>query len=106
PILLSSDEKAALVDFLRNGLTDCRSKMRQAPFDHPFIIPNGWSQIVPTGAQGEGPCPETPTPGADQRPLRRGETWTGSCWCFFLEPSWGVRAPSSPGRRKHPARRI
>ena len=37
-----SEEKAALVDFLMNGLTDCRVEREEAPFDHPSLtVPNG-----------------------------------------------------------------
>jgi cytochrome c peroxidase len=39
---LSNSQKADLVAFLRNGLTDSRVLFEQAPFDHPqLFIPNG-----------------------------------------------------------------
>jgi len=41
---LSSSDKAALVDFLMNALTDCRTEREEAPFDHPsLVVPNGVS---------------------------------------------------------------
>jgi hypothetical protein len=41
-LFLTPDEKADLVDFLRNGLTDPRTVAQSAPFDHPQIfLPNG-----------------------------------------------------------------
>jgi len=46
---LSSSDKAALVDFLTNALTDCRVEREEAPFDHPSLaVPNGPS-IAATG---------------------------------------------------------
>jgi cytochrome c peroxidase len=54
---LSDSEKAALVDFLQNGLTDCRVAKQRAPFDHPAIdLPNGASMGA-VGAEGMGLCP-------------------------------------------------
>lgn len=39
---LTEEEKAALVAFLKNALTDERVRWEQAPFDHPeILIPNG-----------------------------------------------------------------
>jgi cytochrome c peroxidase len=39
---LSSSDKAALVDFMQNALTDCRVEREEAPFDHPSLtVPNG-----------------------------------------------------------------
>lgn len=53
----SADDKAALVDFLTNGLTDCRTEKDAAPFDHPSLgVPNG-PALPATGAGGTGPCP-------------------------------------------------
>jgi cytochrome c peroxidase len=44
PLGLSSSDKAALVDFLMNALTDCRTEREEAPFDHPsLVVPNGAS---------------------------------------------------------------
>ncbi|MEH2355447.1 cytochrome-c peroxidase [Nostoc sp.] len=42
PLNLTDAKKADLVAFLRNGLTDQRVLLEQAPFDHPqLFIPNG-----------------------------------------------------------------
>ena len=42
---LTLQEKTDLVDFLRNGLTDPRSVLQSAPFDHPQLFtPNGHPQ--------------------------------------------------------------
>ncbi|WP_394839442.1 hypothetical protein LVJ94_21380 [Pendulispora rubella] len=50
-------EAAALVDFLTNGLTDCRTENERAPFDHPSLtVPNGPS-LPAVGADGHGACP-------------------------------------------------
>ena len=56
-LILVPADRQALIDFLQNGLTDCRVAMARAPFDHPEIaIPNG--PVLPAiGAQGIGPCP-------------------------------------------------
>jgi cytochrome c peroxidase len=56
PISFSAGDKAALVDFLTNGLTDCRVEMERAPFDHPSLaLPNG-ANLAATGALGRGAC--------------------------------------------------
>jgi cytochrome c peroxidase len=50
---------AAVLDFLRNGLTDCRVEHDMAPFDHPSLaIPNGPS-LPARGEGGDGTaiCP-------------------------------------------------
>jgi hypothetical protein len=53
---LSASDKAALVDFMQNALTDCRVANQQGPFDHPSIVlPNGAS-LSATGKGGTGPC--------------------------------------------------
>jgi cytochrome c peroxidase len=55
---LSAEEKANLVDFLANALTDCRVEKRRAPFDHPALpVPNRPAALPATGANGTGPCP-------------------------------------------------
>jgi len=42
PLGLTQQEKADLVEFLRNGLTDQRTISQSAPFDHPSLfVPNG-----------------------------------------------------------------
>jgi cytochrome c peroxidase len=57
PRSFSADEQATLVDFLTNGLTDCRVEMQRPPFDHPALpIPNG-KALPATGATGVGSCP-------------------------------------------------
>ncbi|MCI0572612.1 MAG: hypothetical protein L0Y66_17805 [Myxococcaceae bacterium] len=54
---LSPDEQREVVEFLRNGLTDCRVKNERAPFDHPsLVVPNG-PTLPAVGAAGTGPCP-------------------------------------------------
>jgi cytochrome c peroxidase len=56
PLHLTSFEKAALVDFMRNGLTDCRVLKQRAPFDHPELpVPNG-TNLAAVGRDGIGPC--------------------------------------------------
>jgi cytochrome c peroxidase len=57
PRVLSPRERAALVDFLANALTDCRVEKERAPFDHPELpIPNR-ATLVATGRRGHGACP-------------------------------------------------
>ena len=56
PLSLSAGDQTALVDFLRNGLTDCRVENQLAPFDHPALsLPNG-DALPALGADGTGPC--------------------------------------------------
>lgn len=58
PRSLDTDDQAALVDFLTDGLTDCRVEMERAPFDHPALpIANRASGLPATGASGLGSCP-------------------------------------------------
>jgi cytochrome c peroxidase len=57
PRSFSAAEQAQLVDFLANGLTDCRVEQQRAPFDHPALpIPNR-EPLAETGAGGTGSCP-------------------------------------------------
>jgi cytochrome c peroxidase len=57
PLHLSAIEKSALVDFLANGLTDCRVEKQRAPFDHPELpVPNG-TNLAAVGQEGLGRCP-------------------------------------------------
>jgi cytochrome c peroxidase len=57
PLSFDAGDRAALVDFLRNGLTDCRVARERAPFDHPALeLPNG-EPLAAVGASGTGPCP-------------------------------------------------
>jgi len=57
PLSLDTGDQQALVEFLRNGLTDCRVENERAPFDHPSLdLPNGGA-FAQTGAAGKGFCP-------------------------------------------------
>ena len=48
PSTVGANNKAALVAFLRNGLTDPRVLYEMAPFDHPqILVPNGHPSAVP-----------------------------------------------------------
>ncbi|MDB5215343.1 MAG: di-heme cytochrome-c peroxidase [Myxococcaceae bacterium] len=61
----------ALVDFLTNGLTDCRTEKERAPFDHPSLaFPDG-PTLAAVGADGTGSCPRGP-----QTPLDRSRSLT------------------------------
>lgn len=52
----SSADQTALVDFLRDGLLDCRVDKQRAPFDHPeIVLPNG-PTLGATGMAGLGSC--------------------------------------------------
>ncbi|MEZ4601173.1 MAG: cytochrome c peroxidase [Syntrophotaleaceae bacterium] len=55
---VSGGREAEVVDFLTNGLLDCRVANNVAPFDHPeLVIPNG-STLPAVGAAGNGTiCP-------------------------------------------------
>ena len=56
PLHLTAIEKAALVDFMANALTDCRVAKQKAPFDHPELpVPNG-TALGAVGAAGIGSC--------------------------------------------------
>ena len=47
-IRLGRGAEDAIVDFLSNGLTDCRVAKERAPFDHPSLpLPNGGTVIYP-----------------------------------------------------------
>jgi cytochrome c peroxidase len=55
-IRLRGADRAAIVDFLMNGLTDCRVEKEGAPFDHPSLpLPNG-TALPAVGAAGTGAC--------------------------------------------------
>ena len=57
-INFSPDESTALVDFLANGLTDCRVKAHRAPFDHPQLKLTTGNTVGPFGRSGDGTaCP-------------------------------------------------
>lgn len=49
PLSLSSTDVSQLVDFMQNGLTDCRVAKEQAPFDHPSLPLNGGADRPATG---------------------------------------------------------
>ena len=56
PFSLQRDDRAALVDSLTNGLTDCRVENEAGPFDHPsLVVPNGPS-LPAVGSGGIAPC--------------------------------------------------
>jgi cytochrome c peroxidase len=57
PVSLSATEQAQVVDFLQNGLTDCRVARERAPFDHPSLAPPNGAALPPIGAAGTGSCP-------------------------------------------------
>jgi len=50
--------RANVIDFLADGLTDCRVEHELAPFDHPALsLPNG-TPLPAVGARGDGTaCP-------------------------------------------------
>jgi cytochrome c peroxidase len=50
---ISLEDRDALVDFLTNGLTDCRVKRRAAPFDHPQLQLTDGRVVGPFGSQGD-----------------------------------------------------
>ena len=55
-IRLRPNDKLPLVEFLRNGLTDCRVEKERAPFDHPALpLPNG-QDLSAVGMTGRGSC--------------------------------------------------
>lgn len=54
---LDAREIDALVDFLANALTDCRTEKERAPFDHPSLAMPDGATLPATGASGTGPCP-------------------------------------------------
>lgn len=54
---LDAGEQAALVDFLRNGLTDCRVENDVAPFDHPSLVLANGGALAAIGAAGRALCP-------------------------------------------------
>jgi cytochrome c peroxidase len=56
PLRLTAFEKAAIVDFLANGLTDCRVEKQRAPFDHPSLSVVNGAVLPAVGAEGTGPC--------------------------------------------------
>jgi cytochrome c peroxidase len=56
PISLSAQDKSDLVDFLTDGLTDCRVEQHAAPFDHPSLEVTNGPSLSAAGAGGFGPC--------------------------------------------------
>jgi cytochrome c peroxidase len=57
PLSLDAGDQADLVEFLTNGLTDCRVEKERAPFDHPSLSPPNGATLPAVGAAGTGPCP-------------------------------------------------
>jgi cytochrome c peroxidase len=47
----------AIVDFLTNALTDCRTEKERAPFDHPSLAMPDGPTLPAVGADGTGACP-------------------------------------------------
>lgn len=58
PLNLNSFDKAAIIDFMANGLTDCRVQKKRAPFDHPELPVINGDHLDAVGAEGVGPCGE------------------------------------------------
>jgi cytochrome c peroxidase len=56
PLGLSALDKLALVDFMKNALTDCRVEKKKAPFDHPELVVINGPHLPAVGAAGTGPC--------------------------------------------------
>jgi cytochrome c peroxidase len=56
PLGLSPLDKRALLDFLKNALTDCRVEKSKAPFDHPELVVVNGPTLPAVGAEGTGPC--------------------------------------------------
>ncbi len=58
PLGLSAFDKSAMVDFMKNALTDCRVVKRKAPFDHPELPVVNGPHLPAVGAAGTGGrCP-------------------------------------------------
>ena len=57
PLSLDAGDQADLVEFLTNGLTDCRVEKERAPFDHPSLSPPNGATLPAVGAAGLGACP-------------------------------------------------
>src|SRR5262249_60206389 len=78
PLGLKDSDKAALVEFLRNGLTDCRTANDEAPFDHPSLtIPNGGPDLPATG--GGTSCRQAESGGSKKSPQGRRSCDRGPC---------------------------
>jgi cytochrome c peroxidase len=56
PLNLTELDKRAIIDFMANGLTDCRVEKRRAPFDHPELPVANGPTLPAVGAEGTGPC--------------------------------------------------
>lgn len=56
-VQLTDEDRANLLDFLTNALTDCRVEKELAPFDHPSLPLPGGEPLAEVGASGTGPCP-------------------------------------------------
>jgi cytochrome c peroxidase len=58
PIKTNPAERTQIVDFLQNGLTDCRVEHSVAPFDHPSLAVANGPSLAAVGAAGDGTaCP-------------------------------------------------
>jgi cytochrome c peroxidase len=57
PLNLTAFDKSAIVDFMKNALTDCRVAKRKAPFDHPELQVVNGPYLPAVGAAGHGRCP-------------------------------------------------
>jgi cytochrome c peroxidase len=67
---MSSSDRAGLVDFLANALTDCRVEKDEAPFDHPSLdVPNGGPSLAATG--GGNSCNQSSAPSSSGNSGRR-----------------------------------
>ncbi len=57
PLNLTQLDKLALIDFMKNALTDCRVEKQRAPFDHPELAVVNGPLLPAVGAEGTGYCP-------------------------------------------------
>jgi cytochrome c peroxidase len=56
PLNLSALDKSAIIDFMKNGLTDCRVEKLKAPFDRPELPLANGPTLPAVGAAGTGSC--------------------------------------------------
>jgi len=67
---MNSSDRAGLIDFLMNALTDCRVERDEAPFDHPSLtVPNGGPSLAATG--GGNSCSQSSSQSSNQNSGRR-----------------------------------
>jgi len=63
---MNAADRAGLIDFLMNALTDCRVEHDEAPFDHPSLtVPNGGPSLAATG--GGSSCGQSSSQSANQK---------------------------------------